>query len=125
MGFLLLFTITPIVLLILGLVFLKEKYWLVLLLMFVIPIMGVSANIYTEAKYSLFKKKYEFISIIDFESLKNIESKIEYLETVKWINEEINNSKKNYDSFWYGLFTDKRLTEYQLINTVDYRNQNN
>ena len=119
MGFILIFTITPILLLILGLIFLKEKIWLIFLLLFSLPILIICANRYDEIKYSEFKRKYEFATIIEYNSLQNIESQIEYLETVKWINEEINNAKKNYDSFWYGLFTDKRLTEYELISTIN------
>lgn len=119
MGFILIFAITPIVLLILGLIFLKEKIWLLFLLFFSVPILIISANIYDETKYSEFKIKYEFATTIKYNSLQNIESQIEYLETVKWINKEINNAKKHHDSFWYGLFTDKRLTEYELISTIN------
>ena len=119
MGFILIFTITPVLLLILGLIFLKEKIWLMILLFFSFPILIISANSYNETKYSEFERKYEFVTVIEYNSLKNIESQIEYLETVKWINEEINNAKKNHDSFWYGLFTDKRLTEYELISTIN------
>ena len=125
MGFILIFTITPVLLLIIGLVFLKEKIWLMLLMFFSFPILIIRTNSYNEIKYSEFKRKYEFATVIEYNSLQNIESQIEYLNTVKWINEEINNAKKNYDSFWYGLFTDKRLTEYELINTIKPINLDN
>lgn len=76
--------------------------------------MGIIAGSYNEAKYKGFKYKYSYITNIDFNQL-DIDERYEYMKDVVYINSEIDYAIKNSNSFWFGIFTDERLTNYKKI----------
>lgn len=121
MGFLIIILGIPIILFVLGLIFLKKENRVILLflLIFLFPILGISGNFWSESRFNIFQKKYTYITSIKLSDVNNIDWKIEYLNDVKWINDEIRYAKKYYDSFWYGAFTDERLINFSEVIIVD------
>ena len=117
MGYLIILIVVPVILLILGLIFLSKpnQVTLILLIIFIIPIIGVSSGFWNDTKFIEFNKKYAYVTSINPSDIKNVEWKIDYWNDVRWINKEIEYAKKNHDSFWYGAFTDKRLLNYKEI----------
>ena len=117
MGYLIILIVVPVILLILGLIFLSKpnQVTLILLIIFIIPIIGVSSGFWNDTKFIEFDKKYVYVTSINPSDIKNVEWKIDYWNDVRWINKEIEYAKKNHDSFWYGAFTDKRLLNYKEI----------
>lgn len=122
MGYLILLIVIPVIILILGSIFLHEKDRpiLLLLVLFILPIIGVSASFWSDAKFLEFKKKYVYVTSINPSDIKNVEWQIDYWNDVKWINKEIQYAQKHHDSFWYGAFTDKRLLDYKEIQVYDF-----
>lgn len=116
MGFIIIFTITPLILLVLGLILLKgdNKLFLILLLFFIIPIGGMAGSIFNENCYKGFKRSYSYISNLDFEQL-DMDGKIAYMKDAERINREIEYAEENCDSFWFGIFTDSRVKQYKKI----------
>ena len=122
MGYLIILIGVPVILLILGLIFLhkNDQSILLLLILFLWPILGVTANFWNDTKFLEFQKKYVYVTSVNPSDIKNVEWKIDYWNDVKWINKEIRYAQKHYDSFWYGAFTDKRLIDYKEIQVYDF-----
>ena len=116
MGFIICILVFVFILLVLGFIYLDSKNQPILLCLFVflIPIMGICGSSYNETKYKDFKYKYSYITNVDFNQL-DIDEKYEYMKDVVYINSEIDYALENSDSFWFGFFTDKRLTKYKKI----------
>ena len=117
MGWIIILFGLPFIIFILGMCTLHkdDRYILLCLSIFLIPITIISAHSWDEQKTIEFNKKYAYVTSIDYTEIKNIDWKIDYLNDIKWINKEIEYAKKNYDSFWFGIFTTVELTHYNLI----------
>lgn len=116
MGFIICILAFVFILLVLGLIFLdsETKPVLACLFVFLAPIMVISGKSYNETKYKDFKYKYSYVTNVDFNQL-GVDEKYEYMKDVVYINSEIDYALENSDSFWFGIFTDKRLTNYKKI----------
>lgn len=121
MGFLIIVLAIPIILFILGLIFMKKENRCILLFLviFLLPILGITCNFWSESQFNIFQKKYIYITSIKLSDVNNIDWKIDYLNDVKWINDEIQYAKKYHDSFWYGAFTDERLINFSEVIIID------
>lgn len=121
MGVLIILLGIPIILFVLGLIFLKKenRVILLMLLIFLAPILIVISQFWNEFQFNTFQKKYKYITSIELSDVNNIDWKIDYLNDVKWINDEIRYAKKYHDSFWYGAFTDERLINFSEVIIVD------
>lgn len=117
MGFIIVISITVIILLILGLKFLNDenKIFLLFLILGIIPILGIAGASFSNESYRNFVVKYEYVTNINVNELNSLDAKCKYYNDVLYINNEIDYAIKNSNSFWYGIFTDERLKLFKKI----------